>query len=687
MDSTQQQSELSQKTSFSDLGLDALAQEVADIVCSSDVDTAAPADPLSNVEAGSESNFDDFLNFTGENLDLFPNIARGLTAHQPDFEQMLAQAETADPVPMEGETAVAPIACDTTFNMNDLFNDEFLGLGNVAPDKPALTTAPTNLTAVPKSEIAPPATIATAMSIGLTAPDADKPREGNGSEWLLQQPTNLAREPAGLLQPMPQNFMANPPFQPQNEQDEAFLTALAQLQAQPDMLFPVADQFAPQVDPTHPMYPNQMAPSAPMYPNQITPVAPMHTQQMGPPAFYPQRNAGAQAGRVSKPRYYHRREPKPKPKKQPNPHPTRGEILKYDVNRPWVKVNTTAGLNTTRAKRINQFKPEEVYGKHASPFSNWSSSNGHVFKYTEDGELEKPDFKASAIKDFIYEHPKMQDAKLTLWIQRCPADSARRYPTAGSSKCRFRSCPAHRLGYHGTIVHGHYRVAFDEKWRTNKDEADPMVCAGYVHLYCLERFLNFPDICSLKHVSVRVDERELSKEPKGRWAASLMYMDAIVAEDFLKSIKNGEFYHKYPNYPRHEGRYVNEPKPGHEFTLNAMMQREKNQSRTAAQRAASKPSAIANTEGDLEVFLVNRGNRSKTEKYRQNVVQRAKSGTPAKPTISALGKRKAFEEDEEDGMFDSDFLEDWDSDKIKDEDEDEDDGLFVPERPSKRAHR
>ena len=38
--------------------------------------------------------------------------------------------------------------------------------------------------------------------------------------------------------------------------------------------------------------------------------------------------------------------------------------------------------------------------------------------------------------------------------------------------------------------------------------------AGYVHLFCLERFMEFPDICS--KLGVRAEDRVLSLESHGK---------------------------------------------------------------------------------------------------------------------------------------------------------------------------
>jgi hypothetical protein len=61
---------------------------------------------------------------------------------------------------------------------------------------------------------------------------------------------------------------------------------------------------------------------------------------------------------------------------------------------------------------------------------------------------------------------------------------------------------------------GFYRVAFDEQTATGHP-VDPFHCAGFVHLWCLEKFCDFPQMC--KDLNIQLDIRHLP-EGKNRMA-------------------------------------------------------------------------------------------------------------------------------------------------------------------------
>ncbi|KAI9645844.1 hypothetical protein NHQ30_005279 [Ciborinia camelliae] len=184
----------------------------------------------------------------------------------------------------------------------------------------------------------------------------------------------------------------------------------------------------------------------------------------------------------------------------------------------WIKPNlNTQGLNK-RSKNIQSLNPSEFYAPLAQRPQSWGHPNraGVVpFQYTKEGEL-NPHFRLTVeqMKEFIFNHPghtttghrNTKRSGLTLWIQSVPSDSAARYPHQNSDKCRFVDCPVRN----GTIHKGHYRVAFDEQ-SSDPVVTDPFHNAGHVHLYCLEKFLDFPFICA--NFNVQPDDRIL---PEGR---------------------------------------------------------------------------------------------------------------------------------------------------------------------------
>ncbi|KAH0553417.1 hypothetical protein GP486_006515 [Trichoglossum hirsutum] len=164
---------------------------------------------------------------------------------------------------------------------------------------------------------------------------------------------------------------------------------------------------------------------------------------------------------------------------------------------------------SSRARRAN-FNGSQVYPPLPDAPEQWS-----VFQYTRTGELVPRFYTVDQISDFLYHHPLhvnqfgIEDSRnsgLEIFIQRTPADSSRRYPTSTSSLCRFEKCFIDGK----TIQVGHFRVCFRED-RT-PFHRDPYHNAGYVHLFCLEYYLNFPDI--VRRLNVKADTRRFVHEPQ-----------------------------------------------------------------------------------------------------------------------------------------------------------------------------
>ncbi|KAI9873394.1 MAG: hypothetical protein M1830_009254 [Pleopsidium flavum] len=224
-----------------------------------------------------------------------------------------------------------------------------------------------------------------------------------------------------------------------------------------------------------------------------------------------------------------------------------------DRQKPWIKTNSTKGKNS-RAAKIADYKPEDHYTALTCTPPSWQD-----FSYISFGELEAGrTYSAAQLNRYLFEHPLHQTPNgfnskasgLQLRIQKNPADSARRYPTYTSSRCRFEKC----FGKNNCINQGQYRVAFDEQ--TFRDaNTDPQHNAGYVHLYCLEKHLDFPLICAT--LNIRVEKRSLPKEPDARNRMRLGKSAALeeVAKDFIKTCETGELPADYPprNHWRHEG--------------------------------------------------------------------------------------------------------------------------------------
>ncbi|CAD6442653.1 88063374-aff9-4a02-9499-fd8cb071b03b [Sclerotinia trifoliorum] len=182
----------------------------------------------------------------------------------------------------------------------------------------------------------------------------------------------------------------------------------------------------------------------------------------------------------------------------------------------WIKPNMSTQGKNKRSRNIQSLNPSSYYAPLAKQPQSWGNPNraGVVpFRYTPDGELSPyVKYTASQIKEFIFNHPghsmggqrHTKASGLTLWVQSVPSDSAARYAHPNSDKCRFEDCPARN----GTILKGQYRVAFDEQ-SSDPVLTDPFHNAGHVHLYCLEKFLDFRFICA--NFNVRPDDRILAE--------------------------------------------------------------------------------------------------------------------------------------------------------------------------------
>ena len=200
-----------------------------------------------------------------------------------------------------------------------------------------------------------------------------------------------------------------------------------------------------------------------------------------------------------------------------------------------------------RPDNIKNFNAAEFYRPLRSRPASWGSINPEtgeqLFQYTENGELNPlHTFTVQQIIEYIGQHPlnyrpdpkkpgkMVRDSKnsgLKLWVQCVPADSGRRYPDKLSDKCRFANCP----DPHRTIRKGDFRIAFDEQPRGGR-ETDPFHNAGYVHLYCMEKFLDFPLLC--KSYNALPDTREF-REGKNKMAITRDHQSmAGIVKEFME---------------------------------------------------------------------------------------------------------------------------------------------------------
>jgi hypothetical protein len=215
-----------------------------------------------------------------------------------------------------------------------------------------------------------------------------------------------------------------------------------------------------------------------------------------------------------------------------------------------------------RPANIRNFNATEFYEPLRSEPASWGSMNpetgDQLFQYTEHGELNPlHTFSTAQMSEYIGKHPlhnvhglhNSKKSGLTLWVQTVPADSGKRYPEKQSDKCRFADCP----DPHRTIRKGEFRVAFDEQ-HPRRRCTDPFHNAGYVHLYCLEKFFDFPQIC--KNFNVLPDTRVL-REGKNKMAITRDHagMEDLVLEFIAGSVPWAQFG------------YGQRPKDYYEYTL------------------------------------------------------------------------------------------------------------------------
>jgi hypothetical protein len=211
------------------------------------------------------------------------------------------------------------------------------------------------------------------------------------------------------------------------------------------------------------------------------------------------------------------------PPPQPSSEARSGGVLpQRDPAKPWIRINRTTQGKNKRSAKIAASSAAAAYAPLPHAPAPWD-----VFRYTEHGELAPgTTYSTQEIARYLLEHPLHKHrqsaagggkSRLRVWLQRVPADSARRYPTAASSQCRFAQCFA---GDHKLRI-GHFRVCFDElsaqaEAEGHEHKHDPYLNAGYVHLYCLEQHMNLPRLVRrLGPDVVRPDTRALAPHEGG----------------------------------------------------------------------------------------------------------------------------------------------------------------------------
>jgi len=250
----------------------------------------------------------------------------------------------------------------------------------------------------------------------------------------------------------------------------------------------------------------------------------------------------------------------------------------------------------------------------------------HIFTYTKHGELNPGNlFTAADIQHYLWRHPlheashNRRSSPLTLRIHRNPPASQDRYPANhGSHRCRFHECPADN----NTIDKGQFVVMFDELSAIHPNH-DPYLTAGYVHLYCLERFLDFPKICAT--LNVQTEKRRLDKETKNMMRLDPKQVEAE-ADSFIETCREPGRRRPdgYPSY-KERGEVTGRPYEGtltHRMHLAKLTNRSGsiNKQEAARERAAGqKGGSLGSHLGDLVLATALRQSTRKHTRQNQLV--------------------------------------------------------------------
>ncbi|KAI9668591.1 MAG: hypothetical protein M1831_001030 [Alyxoria varia] len=334
------------------------------------------------------------------------------------------------------------------------------------------------------------------------------------------------------------------------------------------------------------------------------------------------------------------------------------EKPKKDLDRPWIRTNTTTQGLSSRTGKINNY--DSPYANTPHPLGRRLQTVDNTFNYNMWGELHNTAFQSEAVHDLIYNHPFNQPGykgpgKLILWVQKAPGDSVRRFHTLASDKCRFDACPC-RAFKSRTIAQGHFRVAIDEQWEIHRDSRDPMHVAAYAHLYCMERFLDFADLCY--RFDVRADDRDIPTEPTGEWKASLgrETEECRLVKDFIFRAKNGTLRETWPDYPDHSRvQHKGAPKP-HHGTLTCALYKAKIETTGKSkmqmmERRGPNPTMFFINLGDLEMQVAAQKARSKGRAKHQNAgnggklqMKNAPALTNDDPELMQLAQRNDWDD-------------------------------------------
>lgn len=176
-------------------------------------------------------------------------------------------------------------------------------------------------------------------------------------------------------------------------------------------------------------------------------------------------------------------------------------------------------------QRNKKYNENSLYTPLNQAPETWS-----IFEYTKDGELDPSRlYSAEEINRFLFTHVlhqgqrNLKESPLRLRVHKTPASSAKRFPSG--LKCRFQGCPMR------TINQGQLLIVVDELSVQYPDH-DPFLNAAYYHLYCIERYCNFAEICAKLNVSAKGRDTRKEKGRRNRFVFTLDE-EIRVIEDFV----------------------------------------------------------------------------------------------------------------------------------------------------------
>lgn len=164
---------------------------------------------------------------------------------------------------------------------------------------------------------------------------------------------------------------------------------------------------------------------------------------------------------------------------------------------------------------------------------NQAPKKWDIFEYTRDGELDPSRlFSAEEINRFLFNHPlhsghhNPKEGQLKLRVHKTPAGSAKRFPNG--LRCRFKDCPMR------TINQGQLLVMVDEL-SVQHPNHDLFLNASYFHLWCMERYCDFEEICVNLDVTAKGRDARWEHRRKNRFC--LGSEEERVVEDWVEACR------------------------------------------------------------------------------------------------------------------------------------------------------